>query len=63
MDSYYAYIEGRTKWLKDNPDKTERDWIYVGVDVQDKYIDLEMEKHGFIKDRYLGCGVWEWSND
>jgi len=60
-DSYYAYHEGKNKWLKDNPGKTARDFEYAGVDVQDRYVEPEMEKRGYKKDRYIGAGAWEWS--
>ena len=60
-DSYYAMLDGRAKWLKDNPGKTERDWVYAGTDVHDQYIDPEMEKRGYQRSRYIGAGAWEWS--
>jgi hypothetical protein len=59
-DTYYAYVDGRDKWLADNPGKTARDFEYAGVDVQDRYVDPEMEKAGYKKDRYIGAGAWEW---
>jgi hypothetical protein len=60
-DSYYAYQDGKAKWLKDNPGKTARDFEYAGTDVQDQYVDPEMEKRGYTKSRYIGAGAWEWS--
>lgn len=60
-DSYYAYQDGRDKWLRDNPGKTARDFEYAGVDVQDEYVDPEMEKRGYKKSHYRGHGVWEWT--
>jgi len=60
-DSYYAYQDGKDKWLKDNPGKAARDFEYAGADVQNRYVHPEMEKRGFKKRRYIGAGAWEWS--
>ena len=60
LDSYYAYHAGKDKWLADNPGKTAKDFEYAGVAVQDEYVDPEMEKRGYKKDRYIGSGAWEW---
>ena len=59
-DSYYARVAGKEQWLKDNPGKTALDFERAGVDVQDRYIDPEMRKRGYQKDRYIGAGAWEW---
>lgn len=60
LNSYYAYYNGKEAWLKDNPGKTERDWSTVGTDIQDQYVNPQMEKYGYKKDRYIGAGAWEW---
>ena len=60
LESYYAYQDGKNAWLNDNPDKTERDWDMIGTDVQDQYVDPQMEKRGYKKTRYIGAGAWEW---
>jgi len=60
-DSYYAYQDAKKRWLKDNPNKTERDWQYAGTHIQDSYVDPEMEKRGYTKSKYIGAGAWEWS--
>ena len=60
-DSYYAYQDAVSNWLKDNPGMTARDFEDAGVDVQDRYVDPEMKKRGYKKDRYIGAGAWEWS--
>jgi len=60
LDSYYAYHAGKDRWLADNPGKTAQDFEYAGVAVQDSYVDPEMEKRGYRKDRYIGAGAWEW---
>jgi hypothetical protein len=41
-DSYYAYQDGKDKWLKDNPGKAVRDFEYAGADVQNRYVHPEM---------------------
>jgi hypothetical protein len=61
LESYYAYQAGKDNWLKDNPGKSPDDFEYAGTDVQDKYVDPEMEKRGYKKSRYIGAGAWEWS--
>ena len=34
---------------------------YAGADVQNRYVDPEMEKRGYKKSHYIGAGAWEWS--
>jgi len=63
LDSYYAFQAGKEQWLKDNPSKTELDFGRAGVDVQDRYVNPEMEKRGYKKSHYRGHGVWEWTNE
>ena len=60
LESYYAYQDGKDAWLRDNPGKTERDWDMAGTDIQDQYVNLEMEKRGYKKTHYIGAGAWEW---
>jgi len=55
-DSYYAYQDAAKKWAKDTG-KPEKDFSRAGVDVQDKYIEPEMEKRGLVPDQYQGKGV------
>ena len=47
------------RWLADNPDKTDREFFRVGVDIQDKYT----EKAGGKKIKYLGAGAWQWERN
>ena len=61
LDSYYAYQAGVDNWLKDNPGTAARDFEYAGVDVQNRYVDPEMEQRGYKKGRYIGAGAWEWT--
>ncbi|SVD11871.1 uncharacterized protein METZ01_LOCUS364725, partial [marine metagenome] len=56
-DGYYLEKDAMKLWLDDNPGKTERDWKYIGVDVQDEYT----EKAGGEKGKYLGKGASEWT--
>ena len=61
LDSYYARQAGKDRWLADNPGKTAQDFEYAGVDVQDRYVDPQMEQRGYKKSRYIGAGAWEWT--
>jgi len=57
MSTYYAMIEAKKQFLKDNPNKTEKDFDKIGVMEQDKYIDIEMKKIGFNNKKYIGSGA------
>jgi len=57
-DSYYAMQNAKRKFEKSNPGVN---WNHVGTDVQDSYIDPEMEKRGYKRNRYIGAGAWEWT--
>jgi hypothetical protein len=58
-DGYYLMIDAKKLWLADNPDKTDREFFRVGVDIQDKYT----EKAGGKKIKYLGAGAWQWERN
>lgn len=58
-DSYYAMVDAKRTYQKQNPQGPA--WDLLGTDVQDKYVDPEMEKRGYRKSRYIGAGAWEWS--
>ena len=61
-DSYYAYHDAAKKWAKDNG-KDPREFSRAGTDVQDKYIEPEMKKHGLVPDRYQGKGVTSYKRE
>lgn len=57
-DSYYAMQDAKKRFSAENPGKR---FEYAGTDVQDRYVDPEMEKRGYKKSRYIGAGAWEWT--
>ena len=61
-DSYYAYQDAAKKWAKDTG-KDPREFSRAGTDVQDKYIEPEMKKHGLVPDKYQGKGVTSYKRE
>ena len=56
-NSYYALQEAKKTYFKENPGKTEKDWDNLGVMKQDEYIDVEMQKLGYVNKTYIGSGA------
>ena len=61
-DSYYAYQDAAKKWAKDTG-KDPREFSRAGTDVQDKYIEPEMKKHGLVPDKYMGAGATSYKRE
>jgi len=62
LDGYYIAQRAKELWLKDNPDKTERDYWRAGKHVHDEYGQKaggKIKKHGGLKEPQ----VWENINE